>query len=93
MHVPFSKFWFDADARVYNHDLAKASLGLVTSAFRPNPQLTEEGFAADYNVRSFLDQAGFADLRSDDYDKIPACTLFPLSWVIRRSAKETVPSN
>ena len=72
LHVPFSSSWFDADARVYNHDLAKASLGLATSAFRPNPQLTEEGFAADHNVRSFLEQAGFTGLRSDDYDKNPS---------------------
>ena len=66
------RIWFDADARVYNHDLAKASLGLATSAFRPNPQRTEDGFAADYNVRSFLEQAGFTGLRSDDYDKNPS---------------------
>lgn len=72
LHVPFSSSWFDADARVYNHDLAKASLGLATSAFRPNPQLTEKGFAADQNVRSFLEQAGFTGLRSDDYDKNPS---------------------
>ena len=72
LHVPFNISWFDADARVYNHDLAKLSLGLATSAFRPNQQLTEEGFAADYNARSFLDQAGFTDVRSDDYDKNPS---------------------
>ncbi len=33
LHVPFSRFWFDADARIYNHSLAKASLGLATFAF------------------------------------------------------------
>ena len=72
LRVPFSRSWFTADARVYNHDLAKVSLGLATSAFRPNKQLAKENRPADYNLRSFLDQAGFTELRSDDYDKDPS---------------------
>ncbi len=70
--VPFRRSWFKQDARIYSHDLAKLSLGLATSAFRPNKHLAVEGRPADYNVRFFLYQAGFEDLRSDDYDKDPS---------------------
>lgn len=80
MHVPFSRSWFREDARVYNHDLAKLSLGLATSAFRPNKNLADESRAPDYNLRSFLNQAGFTDLRSDDYDKDPS--MYTVSTVI-----------
>lgn len=72
LHVPFNRSWFRNDARVYNHDLAKLSLGLATSAFRPESPLSKKSQPADYNLRSFLDQAGFANLRSDDYDKDPS---------------------
>ena len=72
LHVPFNRSWFRNDARVYNHDLAKLSLGLATSAFRPESPLSKKSQPADYNLRSFLDQAGFNDLRSDDYDKDPS---------------------
>ena len=72
LNVPFNRSWFQNDARVYNHNLAKLSLGLATSAFRPSKRILREKRSADYNVRSFLDQAGFADLRSDDYDKAPS---------------------
>ena len=72
LHVPFNRSWFRNDARVYNHDLAKLSLGLATSAFRPESPISKKSQPADYNLRSFLDQAGFADLRSDDYDKDPS---------------------
>ena len=72
LHVPFNRSWFKNDAREYNHDLAKLSLGLATSAFRPNKLLAKEDQPADYNLRSFLNQAGFDDLRSDDYDKDPS---------------------
>ena len=72
LHVPFNASWFRNDARVYNHDLAKLSLGLATSAFRPESPLSKKSQPADYNLRSFLDQAGFNDLRSDDYDKDPS---------------------
>ena len=72
MRVPFNRSWFKNDARVYNHDLAKLSLGLATSAFRPSKKRMRETKAADYDLRSFLDQAGFSDLRSDDYNKDPS---------------------
>ena len=35
LEVQFNKHWFDDKASVYSHDLAKLSLGLATSAFRP----------------------------------------------------------
>lgn len=72
LHVPFNRSWFKADARVYNHDMAKLSLGLATSAFRPSAQTVEEKKSTDHNLRFFLDQSGFSDLRSDDYDKDPS---------------------
>ena len=72
LHVPFKASWFRNDARIYNHDLAKLSLGLATSAFRPESPLSKKSQPADYNLRAFLDQAGFDHLRSDDYDKDPS---------------------
>ncbi|MCR5448736.1 MAG: hypothetical protein K6F23_05005 [Solobacterium sp.] len=72
LDVPFNASWFKNDARVYNHDLAKLSLGLATSAFRPNKNHIVENRAPDYNLRYFLRQGGFDDLRSDDYDKDPS---------------------
>ena len=86
LHVPFSRSWFRADARVYSHDLAKLSLGLATSAFRPNKKLAKENQPTDYNLRSFLSQAGFTDLRSDDYDKDPS--MYTVSTVI---GHQTIP--
>ena len=71
LQVSFNPSWFRNDARIYNHDLAKLSLGLATSAFRPNRRLIKENEPTDYNLRSFLNQAGFTDLRSDDYNKDP----------------------
>ncbi|MBR2844145.1 MAG: hypothetical protein IKF00_02925 [Solobacterium sp.] len=72
LDVPFNASWFKNDARIYNHDLAKLSLGLATSAFRPNKNHMVENRSADYNLRHFLHQGGFEDLRSDDYDKDPS---------------------
>ena len=71
MNVPFNPTWFNQDARIYNHDLAKLSLGLATAAFRPSASLREFR-SADYNLERFLTQAGFADARSDDYNKDPS---------------------
>ena len=71
MNVPFNPTWFNQDARIYNHDLAKLSLGLATAAFRPSASLSEFR-SADYNLGRFLAQAGFEDARSDDYNKDPS---------------------
>ena len=80
LKVPFSLSWFRNDARDYNHDLAKLSLGLATSAFRANEQDDEAKKGTDYNARSFMEQAGFTDLRSDDYDKNPS--MYTISTVM-----------
>ncbi len=70
--VPFSVDWFKNDARFYSHDLAKASLGLAVSSFRPNSRLSDPGRSADASAISYLSQAGFTDIQSDDYDKNPS---------------------
>lgn len=80
LKVPFSLSWFRNDAREYNHDLAKLSLGLATSAFRTSKQRAEKKGGTDYNVRSFMEQAGFTELRSDDYDKTPS--MYTISTVM-----------
>ena len=80
LQVPFSLSWFRNDAREYNHDLAKLSLGLATSAFRTSKQRAENKGGTDYNVRSFMEQAGFTELRSDDYDKTPS--MYTISTVM-----------
>ena len=33
--VPFNTSWFENSALFYNHNLAKASLGLAVASFRP----------------------------------------------------------
>ncbi len=70
MEVAFNRDWFRQDARNYSHDLAKLSLGLATSAFRPSAA-ERSNVQADRNLSSFLTEAHFTDLRSDDYDKNP----------------------
>ncbi len=71
LKVPFNKNWFKKDATQYDHDLAKLSLGLATASFRPSKAATPDK-QADENVLTFLGEAGFTDLRSDDYDKNPS---------------------
>ena len=71
MEVAYNPKWFRESARVYQHSLAKLSLGLATSAFRPNSAHSEGITAADMNLNDFLTEAHFTDLRSDDYDKDP----------------------
>ncbi len=70
LDVPFNKNWFNKDARIYSHDLCKLSIGLATAAFRPNAA-DEDHSTADINLRKFLSEADFVDLRSDDYEKNP----------------------
>ncbi len=70
--VPFSVDWFEGDARFYNHNLAKASLGLAVSSFRPNQQMSDPYRSADASAISYLEQAGFTEIQSDDYDKNPS---------------------
>ncbi len=72
MDVRFSADWFKQDSRIYSHDLAKLSLGLTTSAFRPSKKFWGDYKSPDENLCSFLTEAHFEDLRSDDYDKDPS---------------------
>ena len=71
LDVPFNVNWFRQDARNYNHDLCKLSMGLATAAFRPKAA-DEDHTQADINLRRFLHDADFVDLRSDDYEKNPS---------------------
>ena len=56
INVKFNPQWFDHTAKEYNHDLAKLSLGLATSAFRPKHA---DGSATDENLNMYLYTAGF----------------------------------
>lgn len=69
--VAFDPTWFNGSAEEYSHNLAKLSLGLATASFRPSAHV-EAYRDPDYNLRFFLYQAGFEDMRSDDYDKDPS---------------------
>lgn len=72
LKVPFNARWFDADAHIYNHDLAKLSLGFAVASFRPSNKYSDPNRSADASAISFLDQAGFVEMQSDDYDKNPS---------------------
>ena len=73
MHVPFSRSWCREDARGYNHDLAKLSLGLATSAFRPNKNLADESYRKMYTFenlsRAIKGIFSGDDKKSDSGDK------------------------
>lgn len=67
--VPYSDRWFFESSSVYNHRLAQASIGLTLSAFRlADYQAGLEG--QDEHIRSFLSEAGFTDVRTNDYDRM-----------------------
>ncbi|MBO7698053.1 MAG: hypothetical protein J6S38_03330, partial [Erysipelotrichaceae bacterium] len=72
IEVEFNKHWFDDRASNYSHDLAKLSLGLATSAFRPKRSENGQQDLAGKNLNDFLVAAHFEDIRSDDYDKDPS---------------------
>ncbi|MBO4393119.1 MAG: hypothetical protein J5800_02135, partial [Spirochaetales bacterium] len=67
--VQFEDSYFDESAFVYNHKLAQASLGMALSAFRPTVDKT---IVPNEHLILFLNDCGFTDLRSDDYDKEPS---------------------
>ncbi|MBQ1505277.1 MAG: hypothetical protein IIZ48_00725 [Erysipelotrichales bacterium] len=78
-YFEFNEDWFRRPATEYNHRLAKLSLGMALSAFRPGSDpLTLENPAL--HLQDFLKQSGFSNLRTDDYDKNP--TLYTVSTVI-----------
>ncbi len=80
MEVRYDPDWFKTSARVYNHDLAKLSMGLAEAAFRPSSAHLEGITSSDMNLNNFLTEAHFKDLRSDDYDKDP--NIYSISTVM-----------
>lgn len=77
--VQFEDSYFDESAFEYNHKLAQASLGMALSAFRPTVDKT---IPPNEHLILFLNDCGFTDLRSDDYDKEPSS--YTVSTVIGR---------
>ena len=71
--------YFLKPAEQYNHNLARLSLGMALSAFRPNldPNAAENPAA---HLWDFMEQCKFTDLRTDDYDKNPS--LYTVSTVL-----------
>ena len=69
--VLYDPDWFKTSSRVYNHDLAKLSMGLALASFRPDKDHLDGITSPDMNLSNFLTAADFKDLRSDDYDKNP----------------------
>ena len=78
--VEFNKDWFKHPADMYDHNLAKLSVGLTLAAFRPNLKHLEGITSMDMNLSNFLTEAHFKDLRSDDYDKDP--NIYSISTVM-----------
>lgn len=64
---PYSDAYFLQDASIYQHDLARASLGMALSAFRNTK--TSLGRQQE-NILSYMKQAGFSSIRQDGYDRI-----------------------
>ena len=73
--------WFLQSAEGYNHDLARLSLGMALSAFRPKTDPAVDG-QPDAHLIDFLHQCQFKDLRTDDYDKNPS--LYTVATVMGR---------
>ena len=67
LKTPFSDSFFCAPASEYNHQLCKASLGLMASSTRL--LYDTEGRALDSNARQFLEDSGFSEIVTYDYDK------------------------
>ena len=69
IEVPFSDAWFETPATVYYHPLARATLGMALSAFR---RQDAEMDGKDGFIRDYLTQAGFEQLKSQQYDETPS---------------------
>lgn len=65
---PYRDEWFVTPAKEYQHELARASLGMALSAFR---DVTDQLEQKDQNIRAYLTKAGFTGLRSEQYDTTP----------------------
>ena len=75
----YNDSWFKQSATIYNHKLARLSLGMAVSAFRPNLDPASKENPAQH-LQSFLQNCQFKNLRTDDYDKSPS--LYTVSTVI-----------
>ena len=67
LKTPFSDSFFCTPASEYNHQLCKASLGLMASSTRLLYNAKDR--ALDSNARQFLEDSGFSDIVTYDYDK------------------------
>ena len=67
LKTPYSDSFFCAPASQYNHQLCKASLGLMASSTRL--LYDAEDCALDSNAIQFLKDGGFSDIVTYDYDK------------------------
>ncbi len=59
-------------ATQYNHQLATMSVCMATSANRPIPYDSNVVVEPDQYLVRYLDDAGFENVREDDYDKTPS---------------------
>ncbi len=64
----YSDTFFNERPTVYNHELARASLGMAISSYRNNIYPEQP---ADIWIRQYLTQAGFNNLESAGYDQVP----------------------
>ena len=60
---PYSDEYFRASPEVYNHALARLSLGLSLAAYRDEAHPDAQA----YNLERFLQSAGFASIEADTY--------------------------
>jgi len=66
---PYTDSYFtEWSGELYNHQLAQCTLGLAVSAFRSMDQSLDR---KDEYIRSYLAQAGFGDMVSDQFDQEP----------------------
>ena len=76
---PYRDDPFTSGDSAYDHLLAQSSLGLALSAFRSKHRTQDQ---QDVAVRAYLTGAGFTDLVSADYEKVP--TVDTVSTMIGR---------
>ncbi len=81
--VEFLDYPFWEPSTVYDGNLAVMSLGMALSASRPVSASYEDPAA---NLQSFLTEAGFTDIRKDDYSKVP--TMYTVSTAMGQRTME-----
>ena len=65
--IDFADEWLLQPDDVYNHKLMQASFGLAAAGFRDKEHDLSQ---KDYNILDFFSQLGFADPRTEDFNKI-----------------------